>query len=161
MVFHDAIQSYLVHPEFQKFVADTAIDGVNQVLKDQQEKLSSDYKIMKNMKCKGGEPGLMTIKVENENLLLNNLDIDKTKSKLQKEIEKVKDEQMTKEQKEAENTKRLEEALKSIEQAKIEEAPEILSEHLRQANRSLERILGNIDIEEVLGNIFSTFCIGK
>jgi hypothetical protein len=55
---------------------------VNQVLKDQQEKLSSDYKIMKNMKCKGGEPGLMTIKVENENPLLNNMDIDKTKSKL-------------------------------------------------------------------------------
>ena len=38
---------------------------------------------------------------------------------------------------------------------------EILAEHLRQANRSLERIIGNIDIEEVLGNIFSSFCIGK
>ena len=107
VVFHDAIQSYLVHPEFQKFVADTAIDGVNQVLKDQQEKLSSDYKIMKNMKCKGGEPGLMTIKVENENPLLNNMDIDKTKSKLQKEIEKVKGDQMTKEEKEKENERRL------------------------------------------------------
>ena len=96
-----------MHPEFQKFVADTAIDGVNQVLKDQQEKLSSDYKIMKNMKCKGGEPGLMTIKVENENPLLNNMDIDKTKSKLQKEIEKVKGDQMTKEEKEKENERRL------------------------------------------------------
>ena len=121
MVFHDAIQSYLVHPEFQKFVADTAIDGVNQVLKDQQEKLSSDYKIMKNMKCKGGEPGLMTIKVENENPLLNNMDIDKTKSKLQKEIEKVKDEQMTKEQKEAENAKRLEEAQKRFDNGEVDD----------------------------------------
>lgn len=55
------------------------------------------------MKCKGGEPGLMTIKVENENPLLNNMDIDKTKSKLQKEIEKVKEDQMTKEEKEKEN----------------------------------------------------------
>jgi len=62
------------------------------VLQDQQEKLSSDYKIMKNMKCKGGEPGLMTIKVDTTNPLLANMDIDKTKSKLQKEIEKVKNE---------------------------------------------------------------------
>lgn len=87
VVFHDAIKSYLVYPEFQKFVADTAIDGVNRVLHDQNEKLSSDYKIMKNLKCKGGSPGLMTIKVEGDNPLLNNMDIDKTKSKLQKEIE--------------------------------------------------------------------------
>ena len=62
------------------------------MLQDQQEKLSSDYKIMKNMKCKGGEPGLMTIKVDTTNPLLANMDIDKTKSKLQKEIEKVKNE---------------------------------------------------------------------
>jgi hypothetical protein len=90
VVFNDGIQQYLFHAEFQKFVADTAIDGVNRVLQDQQEKLSTDYKIMKNMKCKGGEPALMTIKVETLNPLLNNMDIDKTKSKLQKEIEKVK-----------------------------------------------------------------------
>jgi tRNA modification GTPase len=55
----------------------------------------------------------------------------------------------------------LEAALSSIVEARGEKAPEILSEHLRQANRSLERILGNIDIEEVLGSIFSKFCIGK
>ena len=103
VVFHDAIKSYLVYPEFQKFVADTAIDGVNRVLHDQNEKLSSDYKIMKNLKCKGGSPGLMTIKVEGDNPLLNNMDIDKTKSKLQKEIEQVKIDQMSKEEKEKEN----------------------------------------------------------
>jgi hypothetical protein len=93
----------LIYPEFQKFVADTAIDGVNRVLHDQQEKISTDYKIMKNMKCKGGEPALMTIKVDTLNPLLNNMDIDKTKSKLQKEIEKVKEDQMSKEAKEKEN----------------------------------------------------------
>ena len=37
----------------------------------------------------------MTIKVDTTNPLLANMDIDKTKSKLQKEIEKVKNEQMT------------------------------------------------------------------
>jgi hypothetical protein len=50
---------------------------------------------MKNMKCKGGEPALMTIKVETTNPLLANMDIDKTKSKLQKEIEKVKGDAMS------------------------------------------------------------------
>jgi hypothetical protein len=34
------------------------------------------------MKCKGGEPSMMTVKVESSNPLLNNLDIGKTESKL-------------------------------------------------------------------------------
>jgi tRNA modification GTPase len=57
--------------------------------------------------------------------------------------------------------KELEEAEHSITKALEEKSEEIISEHLRQANRSLERIIGNIDVEEVLGNIFSNFCIGK
>ena len=57
--------------------------------------------------------------------------------------------------------KELEEAELNITKALEEKAEEIISEHLRQANRSLERIIGNIDVEEILGNIFSNFCIGK
>ena len=57
--------------------------------------------------------------------------------------------------------KELEEAELNITKALEEKSEEIISEHLRQANRSLERIIGNIDVEEVLGNIFSNFCIGK
>ncbi len=57
--------------------------------------------------------------------------------------------------------KELEEAQHNITKALEEKSEEIISEHLRQANRSLERIIGNIDVEEVLGNIFSNFCIGK
>ena len=57
--------------------------------------------------------------------------------------------------------KELEEAELNIKKALEEKSEEIISEHLRQANRSLERIIGNIDVEEVLGNIFSNFCIGK
>ena len=57
--------------------------------------------------------------------------------------------------------KELEEAQQNITKALEEKSEEIISEHLRQAIRSLERIIGNIDIEEVLGNIFSSFCIGK
>ena len=58
-------------------------------------------------------------------------------------------------------TKELQEALEAIEQALNENSIEIIGEYLRSANRSLERVLGNIDVEEVLGNIFSSFCIGK
>jgi tRNA modification GTPase len=57
--------------------------------------------------------------------------------------------------------KELEEAELSLTKALEEKSEEIISEHLRQANRSLERIIGNIDVEDVLGNIFSNFCIGK
>jgi hypothetical protein len=45
--------------DFKKFVADSAIDGVNRVLSEHKEKCSTDYKILKNLKCKGGEPGLL------------------------------------------------------------------------------------------------------
>ena len=38
---------------------------------------------------------------------------------------------------------------------------EIVAEHLRAAINNLERILGQIDVEDVLGNIFSNFCVGK
>ena len=62
---------------------------------------------MKNLKCKGGEPGLMTIKLDLDNPLLKNLDVTKTKTKLQKEIDKVKLDQMTKEEKDKENKDRL------------------------------------------------------
>ena len=55
----------------------------------------------------------------------------------------------------------LKEAETNITLALEESSEEIISEHLRQANRSLERIIGTIDVEDVLGNIFSKFCIGK
>ena len=38
---------------------------------------------------------------------------------------------------------------------------EVQSEELRDALRALDGILGRIDVEDVLGRIFSSFCIGK
>ncbi|MEM6636851.1 MAG: tRNA uridine-5-carboxymethylaminomethyl(34) synthesis GTPase MnmE [Pseudomonadota bacterium] len=38
---------------------------------------------------------------------------------------------------------------------------EIAAEDLRNAIRSLESLVGRIDVEDVLGDIFSQFCIGK
>jgi tRNA modification GTPase len=39
--------------------------------------------------------------------------------------------------------------------------PEILAEELRLAARALGRLLGRIDIEDLLDVIFREFCIGK
>ena len=55
----------------------------------------------------------------------------------------------------------LEKALNEIYGALSEKNEEIIAEHLRTSVNNLERILGKIDIEDVLGNIFSNFCIGK
>lgn len=64
--------------------------------------MSTDYKIMKNMKCKGGEPALMTIKIQSDNPLIGNVDIDKVETKLQKDINKARQDHIDKEKKEKE-----------------------------------------------------------
>ena len=49
--------------------------------------------------------------------------------------------------------------------ARIESEPdapvEILAEDLRSALFALERLIGRVDVEDILGDIFSRFCIGK
>lgn len=55
-------------------------------------------------------------------------------------------------------------ALAALEQAQAEhlvDGPELLAEDLRCAIRALESLIGKIDVEDVLGEIFSRFCIGK
>lgn len=87
MVFHTDIANFLLQSEeFKQFVADTAVDGVNRVLAEHKEKCSTDYKILKHLRCKGGEPGLLQIKVEQKNPLLANANADLHSTKLQKEI---------------------------------------------------------------------------
>jgi hypothetical protein len=111
VVFHDEVQQYLMHEEFKKFVADTALDGVRRVLAETQEKISTDYKILKNLKCKGGEPSMMTVKDESQsNPLLKNMDIQNTKTKLQREMEGQRNEQLEKEEREKAEAKALKEA---------------------------------------------------
>lgn len=41
------------------------------------------------------------------------------------------------------------------------EQPELIAEELRLAVRALERLIGRVDVEDVLDSLFSGFCIGK
>ena len=43
----------------------------------------------------------------------------------------------------------------------VEEAPELVAEELRIAADALGQMTGHIDVEDILSDIFSSFCIGK
>ncbi|MBV9431437.1 MAG: tRNA uridine-5-carboxymethylaminomethyl(34) synthesis GTPase MnmE, partial [Hyphomicrobiales bacterium] len=52
-------------------------------------------------------------------------------------------------------------ALLKLADGKKGAALEFQAEHLRRAMRELGRLIGQVDVEEVLGEIFAAFCIGK
>ncbi len=52
-------------------------------------------------------------------------------------------------------------ALRNAKYAAAEAQEEIAAEHLRLATRSLGKLLGRIDVEDILDVIFRDFCIGK
>jgi tRNA modification GTPase len=54
-----------------------------------------------------------------------------------------------------------EEALKALQRASMGKPLELVADDLRNACRALERIVGAVDVEDVLDVIFSRFCIGK
>jgi tRNA modification GTPase len=57
----------------------------------------------------------------------------------------------------------LAETVKALERAgqRVEEGDEIVAEELRIAIHALGRLLGRVDVEEILDSIFREFCIGK
>ena len=59
--------------------------------------------------------------------------------------------------------RRLAEALAAVEagRAALEVAPEMAGDDLRRAADALARVTGAIGVEDILGEVFSTFCIGK
>ncbi|MDQ1154880.1 tRNA uridine-5-carboxymethylaminomethyl(34) synthesis GTPase MnmE [Brevundimonas sp. SORGH_AS_0993] len=58
---------------------------------------------------------------------------------------------------------RLAEALGAVQAARsaLEVAPEMAGDDLRRAADALSRVTGAIGVEDILGQVFSTFCIGK
>jgi tRNA modification GTPase len=59
--------------------------------------------------------------------------------------------------------RRLTEALVAVEAGRsaLNRAPEMAGDDLRRAGDALARVTGAIGVEDVLGEVFSTFCIGK
>jgi tRNA modification GTPase len=57
----------------------------------------------------------------------------------------------------------LAEALAAVEagRAALDHGPEMAGDDLRRAATALGRVTGAIGVEDVLGEVFSTFCIGK
>ena len=49
----------------------------------------------------------------------------------------------------------------SLERLKAGESPEFIALELRAALEAIGEIVGRTDVEEILGEIFSSFCIGK
>jgi hypothetical protein len=74
----------LYKSSFLHFVCDTAIDGVNRVVVQDHEKVSNDYKVMRNLKCKGGKPAGITVKIDSSNPIINAIDPSKHETNLQK-----------------------------------------------------------------------------
>ena len=52
-------------------------------------------------------------------------------------------------------------ALTSSKDYDFETSPEIVAEDMRLAADALGQMLGHIDVEDILSDIFSSFCIGK
>jgi tRNA modification GTPase len=59
--------------------------------------------------------------------------------------------------------RRLVEALAAVEagRAALEASPEMAGDDLRRAAEALARVTGAVGVEDILGEVFSTFCIGK
>jgi len=55
----------------------------------------------------------------------------------------------------------LEKALELMDRASVLDEPELVAEELRLAHRLLGEITGAFSTEDLLGEIFSSFCIGK
>ena len=58
-------------------------------------------------------------------------------------------------------TKAREQLAEAARELRADAPPEIAATHLREALDAIGEIVGRADVEEILGRIFSTFCIGK
>lgn len=61
----------------------------------------------------------------------------------------------------ARQRERLEAALKELDGCMEARLPELKAEHLRKATQEIGRLVGLVDVEDVLDRLFAGFCIGK
>ncbi len=89
--------------------------------------------------------------------------LDRLRQHIASELERLVGSSLTLVPGRARHKKRLEETLNYVRDALKSEGMDlaIRSEYLRLAATSLGRITGRVDVEELLGVIFSEFCIGK
>ena len=54
-------------------------------------------------------------------------------------------------------------AMQALERADemLSQSPELAAEDLRLAQRAFDQLVGAVDVEDILGEIFSRFCVGK
>ena len=96
VVFHpEAISMSNRYPQFKKFVCDSAIDGLNgNLLSKTEEQISKYYSYVDKFKYKGNEIALMNVHSLNKSEFSEKLEgKDNYVSKMQKEIEAVKEEE--------------------------------------------------------------------
>ena len=82
-------------------------------------------------------------------------------SKLEKLAEKIARPSETTGITRARHRRAIQDALSCLEEFSLEKEIELAGEDIRLAARNLAGITGVIDVEEILGEIFSNFCIGK
>ena len=51
---------------FKKMICEISIEAATKQIKDADEIVSKDYKILNRMKCKGGKPAVMPVRLENQ-----------------------------------------------------------------------------------------------
>ena len=137
--------------DFTSFLDDLGNEkAIIVVNKSDQEKVPLDEKIKKY------DPIYISIK-EEKNL---NVLIDLIKKNIKNKFINSEDILITR----ARHRQNLEECvnhLKNFEEKNSKEDFDKAAEDLRLATRQLGMIVGKVDVEEILGSIFSDFCIGK
>jgi dynein assembly factor 2 len=101
VAFHPEALQLCTLPAFQKMVIHAGLEGVGKQLGERKEAVSFDYVVMRNLRCKGGEPALMPIRFDEAGGVVSGQGErgrEGRETKLQREIGRQKEEAKKKEQ---------------------------------------------------------------
>ncbi len=95
IIFNSKCKASVQFEEFRKMLCDTAVDAVNTLIKEYNEKASQNYKLLKKLKYKGGVPEFILMKkrgkTEGKSALSENLKADSHMPEVMKDILKEKE----------------------------------------------------------------------